>query len=142
MENIAYGVESVVVAIGSRKDDDSKFHALAAPVTLRKYILTQRVHRGHEPPNCSASPLFSFTTRFFRDDFFSSGCGRQFAALLRCPANFVHLAAASNSQRIRRNIFRDSRARSDIRAISHPYWRNKSRITPDKSFVPNYGGVL
>jgi hypothetical protein len=31
MENIAYGVERVVVAIGSRKDDDSKFHALSAP---------------------------------------------------------------------------------------------------------------
>jgi hypothetical protein len=49
MENIAYGVGRVVVAIGSRKDDDSKFHALAAPGGVAgSFILTQRVHSGHE----------------------------------------------------------------------------------------------
>ena len=49
VENTAYGVERVVVAIGSRKDDDSKFHALAAPGGgAGTFILTQRVHRGHE----------------------------------------------------------------------------------------------
>jgi hypothetical protein len=51
MEHIADGVERVVIAIGSGKDDDSKFHALAAPGDVAgTVILTQRAHRGHEPP--------------------------------------------------------------------------------------------
>jgi hypothetical protein len=50
MENIAYGVKRVVVAIGSRKDYNSKFHALAAPGGVAgSSILTQRVHHSHEP---------------------------------------------------------------------------------------------
>src|ERR1700686_3913370 len=44
VDDIAYGVKRVVVAIGSRKDDDSKFHALAAPRGVAgSFILTQRV---------------------------------------------------------------------------------------------------
>jgi hypothetical protein len=59
MENIAYGVERVVVAIGSGKDDDSKFHALAAPGDVAgTIILTQRVHRGHEPPKLLSVAAF------------------------------------------------------------------------------------
>jgi hypothetical protein len=49
MENVAYGVERVVIAIGSGKDDDSKFHALAAPGDVAEtVILTQRVPSSHE----------------------------------------------------------------------------------------------
>src|ERR1700730_2202387 len=59
LENIAYGVERVVVAIRSRKDDDSKFHALVTPGgDVGISILTQRVHRIHEAAEISQRRCF------------------------------------------------------------------------------------
>jgi len=44
-QNVADGVKRVMVAIGPGKNDDSKFHAVAAPVALRNPILAHSDHR-------------------------------------------------------------------------------------------------
>jgi hypothetical protein len=66
MEDIAYGVERVVVAIRSGKDDDSKFHALAAPGDVAgTIILTQRVQSSHEQAEFLSVFAFCFYGAIF-----------------------------------------------------------------------------
>src|SRR5258706_1569177 len=70
----------------------------------RVFVLDLQPHR----PNKLSSALFRGSTGFsFRCGFLGFfGCGK-LAALLRGPAGFVDLAAASDSQSIRRDVLRD-----------------------------------
>jgi hypothetical protein len=89
VENIAYGVERVVVAIGSRKDDDSNFHALAAPGgVVGISILTQRVHRIHEPAEFVSVGVFCLYCAIFSRRFFYRPMRTPAPAVFSTPSQF------------------------------------------------------
>src|SRR5260370_1568813 len=65
-----------------------------------------------------------------------------FTALFRGPARFVDLAAAGNSQSMRRHVFRNGRTCGDIRAVPDAHRRDEGCIAADKNFVPDRRRIL
>ena len=55
MKDVADGVKRVVVAIGPGKNDDSKFHALAAPCGVAGTLILAHEHTFHSIPAVHAS---------------------------------------------------------------------------------------
>src|SRR5258705_9194469 len=63
----------------------------------------------------------------------------KFAASFHRPAFFVDLVAARNTQRFRRNIFADCRARGDVRPITDFHRCDQHRIAADKNAIADPG---
>src|SRR5260370_15502444 len=68
--------------------------------------------------------------------------GGMFTAIFRGPARFVDLAAAGNSQSMRRHVFRNGRTCGDIRAVPDAHRRDEGCIAADKNFVPDRRRIL
>src|SRR6266850_6715372 len=63
--------------------------------------------------------------------------GRQFSAPLRGPSGLIGLTAARDSQSIRGDVFRDRRARRDVRPVADSNGCNQRGIASDEHFVPD-----
>src|SRR6266436_7532301 len=79
--------------------------------------------------------------RFLRGFFWFFG-SRQFTSLLGGPAWFVDLAAAGNSQSIRRHVLRDGRTCGDVGAIPDAHGRDQGSIAADENFAPDRRRIL
>src|SRR5712664_1809377 len=79
--------------------------------------------------------------RFLRQLPWLLGSG-QFAAFLRSPPGFVDLAAAGNSQSIRRHVFSNCRTCGDVCAVPDAHGRHQRGVAADEDFVPDRRWML
>src|SRR5258708_7422345 len=79
--------------------------------------------------------------RFVRGFLWFLG-GGQLAAFFCGPAGLVDLAAAGDSQSIRRYVFRDGRTRGDVRTVPNAHGRDEGSIAADENFAADRGRIL
>src|SRR6266478_8839242 len=89
--------------------------------------------------------LFRNTPRLalrFLPGFFWFFGSRQSAAFFCRPARFIDLAAAGNSQSIRRHVLRDGRTCGDVRTVPDAHGRDQGSIAADENFAPDRRRIL